>query len=96
MKLCFTCSIWKIEFTPTVLRSLLSNKSHIPFRDLKPNNLLVDRHGTVKLGDFGLAKSFGSPNRVYTHIVVTRWYRAPELLLGARMYGTGIDIWAVG
>ena len=34
--------------------------------------------------------------QAYTHIVVTRWYRAPELLLGARMYGTGIDIWAVG
>jgi len=72
------------------------HQNWILHRDLKPNNLLVDRHGTVKLGDFGLAKSFGSPNRVYTHIVVTRWYRAPELLLGARMYGTGIDIWAVG
>jgi len=65
-------------------------------RDLKPNNLLVNRKGVLKLGDFGLAKAFGSPNRQYTHIVVTRWYRAPELLLGARMYGTGIDVWAVG
>lgn len=65
-------------------------------RDLKPNNLLIDEHGVLKIGDFGLAKAFGSPNRIYTHQVVTRWYRAPELLYGARMYGTGVDIWAVG
>ena len=65
-------------------------------RDLKPNNLLVDSKGCLKLGDFGLAKQFGSPNRVYTHIVVTRWYRAPELLFGAKNYGVGVDIWAVG
>lgn len=65
-------------------------------RDLKPNNLLIDRNGVLKLADFGLAKAYGSPNRNNTHQVVTRWYRAPELLYGARMYGTGIDIWAVG
>lgn len=58
--------------------------------------MLIDEHGVLKIGDFGLAKEFGSPNRIYTHQVVTRWYRAPELLYGARMYGTGVDIWAVG
>ena len=63
---------------------------------MKPNNLLIDEHGVLKIGDFGLAKAFGSPNRIYTHQVVTRWYRAPELLYGARMYGTGVDIWAMG
>ncbi|PSN42333.1 Cyclin-dependent kinase 7 [Blattella germanica] len=65
-------------------------------RDLKPNNLLVNNKGVLKIGDFGLAKFFGSPNRIYTHQVVTRWYRAPELLFGARMYGTGVDMWAIG
>lgn len=65
-------------------------------RDLKPNNLLVDSNGVLKIGDFGLAKLFGSPNRINTHQVVTRWYRAPELLFGAKQYGTCIDIWAVG
>lgn len=65
-------------------------------RDLKPNNLLVNVHGILKIGDFGLAKIYGSPNRINTHQVVTRWYRAPELLFGARQYSTCIDMWAVG
>ncbi|CAH3138825.1 unnamed protein product, partial [Pocillopora meandrina] len=65
-------------------------------RDMKPNNLLIDDKGVLKIGDFGLARSFGSPTKVYTHQVVTRWYRPPELLFGARIYGTGVDIWAVG
>ncbi|XP_044736120.1 cyclin-dependent kinase 7 [Chrysoperla carnea] len=65
-------------------------------RDLKPNNLLINSKGVLKIGDFGLAKLFGSPNRINTHQVVTRWYRAPELLFGSRQYGTGVDMWAVG
>jgi cyclin-dependent kinase 7 len=65
-------------------------------RDLKPNNLLLDKSGVLKITDFGLAKRFGSPDRAYTSQVVTRWYRSPELLFGAKLYGTGVDIWAVG
>lgn len=64
----------------------------IMHRDLKPNNLLVNSEGVLKVGDFGLAKFYGSPTRVNTHQVVTRWYRAPELLFGARHYATGVDM----
>uniref|UniRef100_R4G4T3 Cyclin-dependent kinase 7 n=1 Tax=Rhodnius prolixus TaxID=13249 RepID=R4G4T3_RHOPR len=72
------------------------HNSWILHRDLKPNNLLINSEGVLKIGDFGLAKFYGSPNRIYTHQVVTRWYRCPELLFGARMYSTGVDMWAVG
>ncbi|XP_066256712.1 cyclin-dependent kinase 2-like isoform X1 [Euwallacea similis] len=65
-------------------------------RDLKPQNLLVDREGHIKLADFGLSRSFSLPTRTYTHEVVTMWYRAPELLLGEKMYCTGVDIWSLG
>ncbi|KAL1409496.1 Cyclin-dependent kinase catalytic subunit [Vanrija albida] len=65
-------------------------------RDLKPQNLLIDKEGNLKLADFGLARAFGIPLRTYTHEVVTLWYRAPEVLLGSRHYSTAIDMWSVG
>ncbi|GBM57230.1 Cyclin-dependent kinase 11B [Araneus ventricosus] len=49
-----------------------------------------------KVGDFGLAREYGSPLKPYTPVVVTLWYRAPELLLGAKQYSTPIDMWSVG
>jgi cell division cycle 2-like protein len=48
------------------------------------------------VGDFGLAREYGSPLKAYTSIVVTLWYRAPELLLGVKEYSTPIDVWSVG
>ncbi len=72
------------------------HKYWVLHRDLKPNNLLINNAGVLKITDFGLAKAFGSPSRPMTHQVVTRWYRSPELLFGARLYGTGVDMWAVG
>jgi len=65
-------------------------------RDLKPQNLLIDRHGILKLADFGLARAFGVPVRTYTHEVVTLWYRAPEILLGGKQYSTPVDVWSIG
>lgn len=66
-------------------------------RDLKPQNLLIDRtHNLLKLADFGLARAFGLPVRAYTHEVVTLWYRAPEVLLGAKAYSTPVDVWSIG
>ena len=65
-------------------------------RDLKPQNLLIDKDANLKLADFGLARAFGVPLRTYTHEVVTLWYRAPEILLGGRQYSTGVDMWSVG
>lgn len=66
-------------------------------RDIKPSNLLIDEKDCrVKLADFGLARSFGLPLKTYTHEVVTLWYRAPEIILGARVYSTAIDVWSLG
>ncbi|CAI8036133.1 Cyclin-dependent kinase 2 [Geodia barretti] len=65
-------------------------------RDLKPQNLLINTTGVVKLADFGLARAFGVPVRTYTHEVVTLWYRSPELLFGSQYYNTPVDIWSIG
>lgn len=65
-------------------------------RDLKTSNLLLSHQGILKVGDFGLAREYGSPLRQYTPIVVTRWYRAPELLLKGKEYSTPVDMWSVG
>ncbi|PXF44076.1 Cyclin-dependent kinase B2-2 [Gracilariopsis chorda] len=66
-------------------------------RDLKPQNLLIDvKSNTIKLADFGLGRVFSLPVDKYTHEVVTLWYRAPEILLGTKLYCTAVDMWSVG
>ncbi|KAM6297494.1 cyclin-dependent kinase 3 [Aegotheles albertisi] len=65
-------------------------------RDLKPQNLLINDAGAIKLADFGLARTFGVPLRSYTHEVVTLWYRAPEIMLGCKYYSTAVDVWSIG
>lgn len=68
-------------------------------RDLKPANIMVTSAGEVKIGDLGLARMFQKPlHSLYSgdKVVVTIWYRAPELLLGSRHYTPAIDMWALG
>ena len=56
-------------------------------RDIKPENILVSKNGVVKLCDFGFARTLAQPGEIYTDYVATRWYRAPELLVGDTKYG---------
>jgi len=73
------------------------HSSFVIHRDLKLSNLLMDEQGLLKLSDLGLAREFGRPLTVpMTPNVVSLWYRAPELLLSAKIYTPAIDLWAVG
>lgn len=84
------------SYLQQLLKGIAFCHSHrVLHRDLKPQNLLIDRAGTLKLADFGLARAFGIPVRTFTHEVVTLWYRAPEILLGGKQYSTPVDIWSI-
>ncbi|KAK2588949.1 hypothetical protein KPH14_001804 [Odynerus spinipes] len=72
------------------------HNNNIMHRDIKPENVLVSSHGVVKLCDFGFARLVGSSKESCTDYVATRWYRAPELLVGDLTYGRGVDVWAIG
>ncbi|EEQ92022.1 CMGC/CDK protein kinase [Blastomyces dermatitidis ER-3] len=87
--------------TKTLLLQIISATeflhSHwIIHRDLKTSNLLMNNRGEIKLADFGMARYYGDPPPKLTQLVVTLWYRSPELLLGADKYGPEIDMWSIG
>lgn len=70
----------------------------IAHRDIKPRNLLINASADLKICDFGLARPLFKKDKasVLTDYVVTRWYRAPELLLNAKKYTVAVDMWSVG
>ncbi|KAB8338980.1 hypothetical protein FH972_021919 [Carpinus fangiana] len=92
-------------FMPSEIKTLLIqltsavdflHSQWILHRDLKTSNILMNNRGEIKIADFGMARQFGDPLPKMTQLVVTLWYRAPELLLGAERYSTPIDMWSIG
>jgi serine/threonine protein kinase len=85
-------------FLYQILRALkYVHSANVLHRDLKPSNLLVNTNCDLAVCDFGLARGFHIENQdTLTEYVVTRWYRAPELLCECPYYGKGVDIWSVG
>lgn len=92
-------------FAPSEIKTLLLqltsavdylHSNWILHRDLKTSNLLMNNRGQMKVADFGMARYYGDPPPKLTQLVVTLWYRAPELLLGAEKYGAEIDLWSIG
>ena len=84
-------------FTYQILRGLkYVHSASVLHRDLKPSNVLLNASCDLKIADFGLARTATDANNFMTEYVVTRWYRAPELLLSCDTYDEKIDVWSVG
>lgn len=95
-----------IDFTPAHLKSLMKqfleglgfiHRRGVLHRDLKGSNILIGRNGELKIADFGLARFYArGRNNDYTNRVITQWYKPPELLFGATIYGAEVDLWSAG
>jgi mitogen-activated protein kinase 1/3 len=87
------------HFTYQLLKALkFLHSGNVVHRDLKPSNRFVNSDGTLKVGDFGFARIVGDPRDpdLQSETILTRWYRAPEVLLNMSNYGAGIDVWSAG
>ena len=72
------------------------HENFVLHRDIKGGNILIAADGTLKLADFGLARSFADPGKKMTTLVITRSYRPPELFYGCSHYGGTADMWSIG
>lgn len=76
---------------------LYCHSRRVIHRDLKPQNILIGaKEGLLKIADFGLCRCFTVPINTLTHEILTLWYRSPEILLGQKAYGLGVDTWSIG
>lgn len=83
-------------FVYQILRALkYMHSANVIHRDLKPSNLLLNSNCELKICDFGLARGLEEKQEL-TEYVVTRWYRAPEIMLSCQKYSKAIDVWSVG